>query len=347
MKKKLLFIFIIPLMINVFVYSCNVLPDYKTIESELAEPDYSQLSYWAASPYKKDTSDSIPDFLREEEADKIADVFFIYPTSFFSEADTGDWNASLKDEEVNNLTDYRSILFQATVFNATCRVFAPRYRQANMKAFYVMGTSQADAAFDLAYKDVKNAFLYYLEHEHKGRPLVIASHSQGTLHAIRLLQEFFDGKPLQDYLVCAYIPGYQIRKDAFKTIPVGETPLQTGCFVGWRSYERGEIPDRASDENGNSVCVNPLTWTTSVSRAPRELHQGIMTGFETITPNTVAARIEPKTKILWVETPDVIEENVEKRQNLHIYDYNLFWMNIRQNVKQRVDAFLKTKQAIK
>ncbi len=338
MKK--LFILILPLLTLIFAYTQQGGRDNNAGKAALPEPDYSRLENWAASPYKIDTSDSIPAFLKEEETDKIADVFFVHPTSFFSKAGSGDWNASLKDQEVNNLTDYRSILFQASVFNASCRIFAPRYRQASMKTFYVKGTPRADEAFEMAYSDIKNAFLYYLENEHKGRPLIIASHSQGTLHAIRLLQEFFDGKPLQDYLVCAYIPGYQIKGDAFKTIPAGETPVQTGCFVGWRSYERGEIPERVSEENGNSVCVNPLTWTTSVNWAPRELHQGIMTGLETIIPHTVSAGIEPETKILWVETPDVIEENVEKSKNLHIYDYNLFWMNIRQNVKQRIDEFL-------
>lgn len=46
-------------------------------------------------------------------------------------------------------------------------------------------------------------------------------------------------------------------------------------------------------------------------------------------------------RILWIETPVNLEEKAEKLRNLHVYDYNLFWMNIRQNVKQRIDSFLK------
>jgi len=306
-----------------------------------SDPDYSNLNFWAASPHKWDTSDSIPSFLKNEKAEKKADVFFIHPTSYFGETDTSSWNAWLSSTEVNMETDYRSILFQASVFNGSCRVFAPRYRQANMEAFYKMGTPEATAAFDLAYNDVKTAFQYYLQNENKGRPIVIASHSQGTLHAIRLLQEFFDGKPLQKQLVCAYIPGYQIEKGAFKTIPVGNSPTQTGCFVGWRSYSKGEIPKRIAPENGNSVCVNPITWTIGEEWSSPELHLGIMNGFESIIPHTVTAGIEPTTKILWVEAPPEIEENVTKGKDLHIYDFNLFWMNIRENVKLRIDTFLK------
>ncbi|MEK7719189.1 MAG: DUF3089 domain-containing protein [Bacteroidota bacterium] len=303
-------------------------------------PDYSDLNCWAASPYKDDTSDKIPDFLKNEVRTQRADVFFIHPTSYFGEKKGSPWNADLRDTAVNNNTDNLSIRLQTSVFNGSCRVFAPRYRHGNMEAFYVFNTPEAKAAFDLAYSDVKKAFLYYLKHDNKKRPIIIASHSQGTLHAIRLLQEFFDGKPLQKRLVCAYIVGYQIKKDAFKKLPVGERTNQTGCFVGWRTFAKGEIPKGAAAENGNSVCVNPLTWTTSEAWASTELHLGIMNNFETIVPHTVSAGIEPTAKILWVDTQVAMEDQKKKMTNYHRWDYNLFWMNIRQNVKERIDAYL-------
>jgi hypothetical protein len=313
----------------------------KTSAQTPSAPDYSKLENWAASPYKMDTSDKMPDGLDDEEADKKADVFFVHPTSYFNESDTANWNAWLTDEEVNQETDFKSIIFQATVFNGSCRVFAPRYRQANMEVFYKIGTLKATAAFDLAYSDVKAAFQYYLQYENENRPIVIASHSQGTLHAVRLLQEFFDGKALQKQLVCAYIPGYRIKKDAFKSIPASEKPDQIGCFAGWRSYVKGEIPDRVSSEKGDCVCVNPLTWTTSEEWVTKEMHLGIMNSFDKIIPHTVAAGIKPLSKILWVESPEVIVEGMKKGKDLHIYDFNLFWMNIRENVKLRIDAWLE------
>ena len=317
--------------------------DRNTVENSGPEPDYSNLHNWAASPFKEDTSDSIPDFLRSETRDERADVFFIHPTSFFGEAETAAWNGDLSDTIVNHTTDSRSILFQATVFNGSCRVFAPRYRQANMKAFYVYGTPSAKKAFDLAYSDIRKAFLYFLKNCNNNRPIIIASHSQGSLHAIRLLQEFFDGKPLQKRLVCAYVIGYQIRKDAFRRLPVGDHANQIGCFVGWRSYAKGEVPKGVAAENGNSVCVNPLTWTTEEKPASKDLHQGIMNGLRNIIPHTVGTEIAPSAKILWVDTEAVLDEKKSEIKNLHIYDYNLFWMNIRQNVKLRIDTFLANK----
>jgi hypothetical protein len=303
-------------------------------------PDYSDLQYWSASPFKDDTSDKIPDFLKDEVREAKADVFFIHPTSYFGEEKGSPWNADLRDTTVNNNTDNLAIRLQASVFNGSCRVFAPRYRQGNMEAFYVFNTPEARAAFDLAYNDVKEAFQYYLKHHNKKRPIIIASHSQGSLHAIRLLQEFFDGKSLQKRLVCAYVIGYQIKKDDFKNIPVGERSDQTGCFVGWRTYAKGEIPKGSVAEKGNSVCVNPLTWSTSGEWASQDLHLGIMSNFDRIVPHTVSAGIEPSTKLLWIDTHEVLDPQGKKMTNYHRWDYNLFWMNIRQNVKQRIDAYL-------
>lgn len=306
-----------------------------------APPDYSDLNYWAASPHKADASDQVPAFLNDGKRDLLADVFFIYPTIYDNDSDTASWNAWLSDEKANAEIDNTTILLQASVFNGSCRVFSPRYRQANMEAFYSMGTLKATEAFDLAYNDVKTAFKYYMKTENNGRPIVIAGHSQGALHAIRLLQEFFDGTPLQKQLVCAYIPGYRIKNDDFKNIKTGEKPDQTGCFLGWRSFIKGEMPKKVEPENGNSICVNPVTWTTSEDWSPRELHQGIMLGFEDIVPNTVSAAIVPDSKILWVDIPSQIKEALEKKTDLHIYDINLFWMNIRENVKLRIESWLK------
>lgn len=306
-----------------------------------APPDYSDLKYWAASPHKTDASDQAPVFLKNEKRELLADVFFIHPTTYDNDSDTASWNAWLSDERVNGETDNTTILLQASVFNGSCRVFAPRYRQANMEAFYKMGTLQATNTFDLAYSDIKNAFQYYLENENNGRPIVIAGHSQGALHAIRLLQEFFDGKPLQQQLVCAYIPGYQIKKEDFRNIPASEKPEQTGCFAAWRSYLKGEIPKRVEPEKGNSVCVNPLTWNTSTEWASPARHKGIMLGFESIVPNTLSTGIEPGAKILWVDVPEPLKAALENKKDLHVYDINLFWMNIRENVKLRIDEWYR------
>ena len=324
-------------------------------------PDYSEQYFWAASPYKHSPADSLPASLKYEKRDTLADVFFIHPTSYIGDNDETSifsdnaaelirfvkglrelsWNADLSDESLNDRTDSRSIMNQASAFNGSCRIFAPRYRQANIKAFFVPDSKEAKDAFDLAYSDIKKAFEYYLEHENNNRPIIIASHSQGSLHAIRLLSEFFDGKPLQKRLVCAYIIGYQIPLDAFKNIPIGKTPDATGCFVGWRTFKDGEITDAISKENGNSQCVNPLKWTIDSKWADKSLNHGALFGFKDVIPDFTGAEIEPDSKILWVKLPEISEKKLNRIKNYHTLDYNLFWMNIRENVKVRINGYLK------
>jgi len=318
--------------------------DKKATETTGPIPDYSQLYYWAASPYKHNCSDSIPLFLQNEVRDSSADVFFIHPTTFIGHMGTAAWNADLSDTAVNRQTDLRPILYQATVFNGSCRIFAPRYRQANLKAFFVFNTSSAQQAFDTAYFDVKHAFQYYLDHYNHGRPIIIASHSQGSLHAIRLLQEFFDGKQLQKQLVCAYIVGYRIAKDAFKHIPLGDSPTTTGCVVGWRSFRKETITRLVREEKGDALCVNPITWTTSSQWASQDLNTGTVgLDFNKLHTHFAGAGIDSTTRVLWVTFSGELGDNVEKRKNLHIVDYNLFWMNIRENVKQRIEAYQQTR----
>lgn len=307
-------------------------------------PDYSNLYYWAAHPGKWDYSDSIPSFLKNEVRDTCVDVFFLHPTTYTSNFQNSKMNGDVNDSILNHHTDIRTILYQASVFNGSCRVFAPRYRQAHFKAYFQMSGDQSKKAFDLAYEDLKSAFQYYLDQCNQGRPVIIAGHSQGAMHAVRLLQEFFDGKPLQKQLVCAYIVGWQIKKDDFKSLKFGDSPFQIGCVVGWRTYKKDSEDFLIKREKGNSLCVNPISWTTDNNWTPKEMHKGAVgKDFNNLISKTIRAEVAPGTNILWVEIPEEIEQKSElasRLGNFHIVDYNLFWMDVRENVKQRIKAYI-------
>lgn len=303
-------------------------------------PDYSSLYYWAAHPDKKDVSDSIPEFLKDAVVEQKADVFFLHYTTYLVGTAL---NADIDDQELNNRTDASTIYYQASVFNGSCRVFAPRYRQALLKTFFDPDAEDSQEAFQLAYSDIRTAFQYYLDHYNHGRPIIIAGHSQGTFHAIKLLQEFFDGKPLQKQLVCAYLPGFQIKKNAFKSIPLGVSPTQTGCFVGWQSYKKGYVDPVLLIMQGNEQAVNPITWTTASKATDKQQHMGAMAiDFNTLYAQSISARLDNTTKGVNVDMAPDLFSKFFSMDNLHGFDYNLFYMDIRYNVKQRVDAYLTT-----
>ena len=138
---------------------------HKNTDTTLA-PNYHDLYYWAAHPQKRDPSDSVPRPLRKNYLiDTTADVFFLYPTTFTNFADTG-WNANINDANLNAKTDYTTILYQASAFN-DYNIYAPRYRQANIRAYFTTDTANAKKAFDTAYADIKNAFQFYLDNYRK------------------------------------------------------------------------------------------------------------------------------------------------------------------------------------
>lgn len=303
-------------------------------------PDYSRMEYWAAHPWKYDPSDSVPAPLRNNHLqDSTVDVFFIHPTTLTDKNDTR-WNADINDAELNAKTDYSTILFQASVFNESCRVFAPRYRQANIKAFFI-DEKTASTFFDTAYEDVKHAFEYYLAHYNGGRPIIIASHSQGTRHAARLLKEYFEGRILYNKLVCAYIIGMPVPENYFTAIPVCKDSNSTGCIISWRSFKSGyEGPGYVTEEKNKIIVVNPLTWTTTEEYAGTELNKGgVLRQFNKVIPGVVSAQVHGN--ILWTSKPDMPGKILLIQKNYHIGDINLFYVNIRENVRTRIGAFWK------
>ena len=317
----------------------SYLPAYQ-FKSIDKKPDYGDLSYWAAHPWKKDPADSVPKPLRADYLqDSSADVFFIHPTTLTNKNDAR-WNADIDDATINAKTDYSTILYQASVFNASCRVFAPRYRQAHIRAFFVPSSISAQY-FDIAYEDIKAAFIYYLVHYNNGRPIIIASHSQGTKHAGRLLKEFFENKPLQNKLVCAYIIGLPVADNYFTVLKPCKDALSTGCYVAWRTFKNGYTePNFVAKETFNCVVTNPLSWNSdTIFFSSTNNKGGVLLKFNKIIPRVVSARIHHN--VLWSSKPNVFGKILFTKKNYHVGDINLFYINIRDNVAARVAAFLK------
>lgn len=311
-------------------------------------PDYSLEKNWAALPTKKDSADALPDkSVQDNQANAKADVFFIHPTLYFK---AKSWNADLNDKNANLLTEKYAIRQQASVFNGSCKVYAPRYRQATLASF-TETKGNGPKALEIAYADVKEAFQYYLKHYNNGRPIVIAGHSQGAFLAARLLKDFFDNDPqLRKQLVAAYLIGGTASKNMFVNIPAGDSASQTGCYIAWHcrkwdTYFLKMNKTRAKmvgyDNSENYECVNPLTWTHDTAYVPASKNLGsVPRNFDRIDKGIIDAKISPQL-IIWSHAPKTA--GYLKGDNLHAMDYSLYWMNLRENVGVRVEGFLKGK----
>lgn len=324
---------------NHFLYAVLLLLSYGCSSSLTAfqasnqppAPDYSNADYWSALPFREDAADVVPHGETwVSDSQKVVDVFYIYPTLYRS-GDT--WCANVNDHKLNAKLDKLPVRLHAGVFSAVGRVYAPRYRQAHIDAF-TDTTGNGVQALNFAYQDVKAAFEYYMEHYNNGRPIILASHSQGTWHARKLMKEYFDDDEKKRQLVCAYVVGYGIYPDEYESLTLCQTPEETRCYVTWSSFKEGyEYPDTAKDLLVGNTQVNPLSWTTD--NTP-------------VTENDVAILLKPGKKktyrstawihsdYLWVDTRLIL---MRHRKNLHIVDYNLFWYSIRENAQYRVSTY--------
>ena len=124
-----------------------------------SDPARWQPSVSEADDGAEPVADSEPDASApaQEELPAFA-VFFVHPTSYINRAA---WNAPVDDPEA----DSRARLFikgMASPFNGAAEIWAPKYRQATFGAF-LTDEPAATQAIDAAYRDVAQAFDFFLE----------------------------------------------------------------------------------------------------------------------------------------------------------------------------------------
>jgi hypothetical protein len=176
------------------------------------------------------------------------------------------------------LLDQFVLAIQASAFNDCCRVFAPRYRQATLGVVFAE-PGESIRALELAYDDVVRAFNHFLTDHSQGRPFLIAGHSQGSLHGMRLILEHVSDTPLQSRLVAAYLPGAAVPPEGLGSIRScpEEEPASTHCVLSWQTFLDGVDATKAPHnrfEPGDgtysyagtglpteAACANPMAWT--------------------------------------------------------------------------------------
>jgi len=331
-------------------------------------PDYALASSWAALPEKVDASDRVPEELVEtaSPARDLVDVFYIHPTGYNGREN---WNATVGSQANFAIPNTLMLAAQASAFNGCGNIYAPEYRQASIAAFLQphIAPQRTDAfqALDLAYSDVARAFDYFIAHYSQGRPFIIASHSQGSTHALRLLAEKIDRTPLYPRLIAAYVIGYSMPVDYFERvyqdIQPCTSPTQTGCLIAWDTVREGawaptlsvhRYPHGWEYARGKALfSVNPLSWTTTNERVPASANLGALKAsmvplsehpdgcvFKGISPQHTWAQCHEGR--LWVsdQSGSAFHDDFGI---YHLFDFGLFWMNLRENSLARAEAYLR------
>lgn len=336
--------------------SAAMVPSVTYATSKKADgPDYGKSAAWDARPgLANDPSRWTPAGFTPAPHARVA-VFFVTPTVYIGR---DRWTMPFDDAATNA----RLALFlrsQASIFNGVASVWAPKYRQAAFGAFL---TDRPDAAraLDLAYSDVLRAFDAFVAAQPAAAPIILAGHSQGSLHLLRLLKDRVAGQPIAKRIVAVYAPGWPVSVTADLPalgLPACASAEATGCLLSWQSFaEPAEYDDiRAAFDaqpsltgrprKGTAIlCTNPLLGQAShaVVRPDRNIgalvpNEGLTSA--TVEPRRVGAWCTPAGILQIGDPPAGFGQYVLPGNNYHIYDYMLFWANLRADVEARVSAW--------
>ncbi len=329
-------------------------------------PIYADLKYWVEHPEKENHYASLPKNYIDStyKSEPVIDVFFVHPTGYLK----GDhWTDPLEEKSATMENTQWMMANQASAYNGCCSVYAPHYRQASIYSYFGSDELRAEV-HNFVYQDVKKSFEYFIKNFSNGRPFIIASHSQGTHHSIRLLVDEIDSSDLYPRLVGAYIIGGMISKDwmsKMENIGVCESAEQLGCLVHWDTMNVAQI-NKDLPVYSNNICVNPITWKNEGSLSELQDAKGAVhvsgefnlefSGDDGPTDQIFTPLGAPVKKYVQAQCKDgalfASDQTGTRFQtfggsggNYHGLDYALFYMDIRENAKLKASTYLNSLEA--
>ncbi|MCX6157933.1 MAG: DUF3089 domain-containing protein [Ignavibacteriae bacterium] len=320
----------------------------KTGVINIVHTDYSKPEHWLFVP---------------STTDKEADVFYLYPT-VYGKTDKNDSNIC----EINNADMLRNAKIpfrtQATAFESAGNIYAPYYRQVDAVYGLTLPLEKLSAILeDRPYTDVRDAFDYYVKNYNKGRPFVLAGHSQGANILIYLLADYMKANP-QVYarMIAAYVIGYSVTEDYLSKnthLKFAEGPDDTGVIVSYNT----EAP--VVSEPGNpvvipgAIAINPITWTREETLATAEENSGSLeigkdrsplldaNGNFAVIKNYADARVDKKRGVIICSKVDAdklyLKNPIFGKGVYHGYDYPFYYFNIKENAANRIHQYFKNK----
>jgi hypothetical protein len=319
------------------------LPPFKPDLDIPEAPDYSKSENWIRLPshFSKDK--------------QTVDVFWVYPTIL---SDSSTYLMDIKDPKLRKKAAW-TLVEQASIFDGLANIYAPYYRQNNVKINPLMLT-EARPIFELGQQDLKTAFRYFMDNINKGeRPIILAAHSQGSVRVVELSKEgelLTGNREDLDKLIAAYVIGYSITPSDLKINPlikVSERYDETSCFITYNtiSNEEGKEKEGPTIIPGTFV-VNPLNWKTDTSFASASMNNAAVffrhedPSNPVRYPNFAAAQKKGNALVITdISNPEELPANsVTFPEGVyHMYDYAIFYENLRKNVSDRINAYFDLK----
>lgn len=277
---------------------------------------------------------------------KEADLFIVCPTVDMGA--NGNMNMSLDDAEIKE-NFVGALNMERGIYDDALTMYAPYYRQATFPV-YSLPEDEAEQYMEIAYSDVREAFLYFCRNTDSDRPFVLAGFSQGSDMVMRLLREFFDDPAYQNRLIAAYCPGWRITDEDLADCPwlkPAERADDIGVIVSFNSESEEVTDSLIVPSDMKTYSINPLNWRTDGTYAPASENKGAC--FTDYSGEIVleqaqltGAYIDERRGTL--KLPDIAPEDYSNGLFpdgvYHLYEYQFFYRNLEENVMLRVSKYM-------
>ncbi len=300
------------------------------------------------------------DYAKEENWLKIpeitheVDTFYLYPTCYVDETEDAKPICDIDNEEMQ-VAARQVYENQGTVYEESTNVFAPFYRQSNI--YQVAGVSHEELEeFQKQEQrtDVYAALDYYFENYNDGRPFILAGHSQGSIMTKIVLGEYMQAHPeYYERMVAAYPIGYSITRDWLEDHPYlkfARGADDTGVIVSWNTEGKGNKGQKNLVVEPNAISINPINWKLDDTYAGFEENLGSRildenTGTYEIVKGIADAQVDMERGVVICTAKNVeyAPAALFGPESLHSHDYEFYYENLRENVKARVETFLKAR----
>jgi pimeloyl-ACP methyl ester carboxylesterase len=302
-------------------------------------PDYSKETSWLAKP-------SDPEQF-------AVDIVWLYPTVLAGESE---WLMDIANRKLIDAAEL-TVKVDARAFSIQANLYSPLYRQMNFEGFFLHDRKDRDTLISYGVEDVRRALEYYIEHYNRGRPFILAGHSQGSYLLTELMLKYWGKTGYEDQLIAGYVVGWSITEDDLKENPnikICSHAKQIGCFITYNTVAPGKQKFSPVIFPG-AVVVNPLTWTTKTTFAPAALNRGSLmvnknedggfTGSFQLLPGFASAQIADGGLQVVAKNPEMLvaEPKYFHKGVYHVFDYLLFSQNITMNASQRIQTFLSAR----
>ncbi len=317
----------------------EMIPEYalniKGIEKYEEKVDYSDPENWMELP---------------ENSDKPVDVIYLYPTVYGTVETAVDDIADIDDVSMRILAIYTAVS-QAGVFEESCNVYIPYYRQFTVDRLLDMIENSPESLYYCASQDIYQMLDYYFEHLNEGRPFILAGHSQGSVWLTVILEDYMKEHPeyLQN-MVAAYAIGYSVTEEYLAQNPhlkFAEGKDDTGVIISYNTEGAGNRSQYNCVVKEGAVAINPVNWKRDDTYASAAENKGSLNSDGEIIYNYADARVDTERGVVICDSVELSPETQEAlkeyfgTESFHLQDYSLYFMNLQQNVADRIKSFME------